>query len=137
MCASFHSFAARLNKLCQKLIINQFVINGKDDFIDKDAKEVFDVKFSRHISLLSKREFFDKKIDQFNYFYLSHPDSLSGDSELDDDLRHKRLDAQMNVTAQSAKELDNASSWHKGRAKKTNSSFFSSVHSRISIGPLI
>ena len=123
MCASFHSFTAQLDKLFEKLIINQFVINGKDDYSDKHAKEVFGIKFSSLISLLSKREFFDKKIDQFNCTYLFHPDSLSGGSELDDNLRDKKLDAQMNVTAQSMKELDDASSWHKGRAKKTNSSF--------------
>ena len=117
MCASFHSFAALLNKLFEKLIINQFVINGKDGYSDNHAKPVFDVKFSRHISLLSEREFFDKKIGQFNCTYLFHPDSLSGDSELDDGLRNKHLDAQMNVTAQSMNELDDASSWHKGRAK--------------------
>ena len=42
---------------------------------------------------------------------------------MDDDLHHKILDAQMNFLMQSANELDTVSSWHKGRAKKTNSSF--------------
>ena len=123
MCALFHSFAARLDKLFEKLIINQFAINGEDNYNDEKAKEVFDVNFPGRISLPSNRAFFDKKIDQFNRFYLSHTDSLSGDSELDDDLRHKILDAQMNFLMQSVNQLDRASSWHKGRAKKTNSSF--------------
>ena len=121
MCASFHSFAALLDKFFEKLIINQFVINGKEDYSDNDAREVFDVKFSRHMSLLSQREFFDKKIGQFNCTYLFHPDSLSGNSGLDDNLRNKKLDAQLNVTAMSMNELDNASSWHKERAKTMNS----------------
>ena len=110
MCASFHSFAARLNKLFEKVIFEEFVINGKDTYSDNDAKPVFGVEMANDISLLSKREFFNKKIGQFNSTYLFHPDSLSGDSELDDDLRNKKLDAQMNVTAQSMKELDDASS---------------------------
>jgi hypothetical protein len=48
---------------------------------------------------------------------------LTGTSEFDDNLRNKILDAQLNVTAMSMNELDNASSWHKGRAKTTNSGF--------------